>query len=161
MHKTNIYGGLKVKGKRQTTILEIIREKEIETQEGLLTELHNRGCIVTQATVSRDIKELGLVKLKGSTGRYYYSQVTDQQPGNVTDRLLRLLRSSIISVDYVRNMVVVKTITGTANAPAEALDSLEDNTVLGSLAGDNTVLVILSSDEVAPYYVNRLQQLIK
>ena len=150
-----------MKGKRHTAILEVINEKELETQEALLNELHNRGCYVTQATVSRDIKELGLVKLKGARGRYYYAHVDDQKPGSTTDRLLRLLRNSIIEVDYVRNMIVIKTITGSANAAAEAIDSLDDSNVLGTLAGDNTILVILRTDEAAPSYVNKIKQLIR
>ncbi len=149
-----------MKSKRHAKILEIISQQKIETQEALLNELHRHGYDVTQATVSRDIKELSLVKIKGTEGRYYYSHVAEQQPGSTMDRLLRLLRNSIVSIDHVRNMIVIKTLTGTANAAAEAIDSLKDDTVLGSLAGDNTILVIMREDEDSPIFVNKIKQFI-
>ena len=149
-----------MKSRRHATILEIIGEKKLDTQEALLEELNAHGFSVTQATISRDIKELGLVKLKSKNCRYYYSHITNQQPGSTSDRYLRML-CSIIKVDYVRNMVVITTLTGSANAAAEALDSFQDDTVLGSIAGDNTILVIMRSDEDAVVFAARILALIE
>ena len=148
-----------MKSRRHATILEIIGEKKLDTQEMLLEELASHGYSVTQATISRDIKELGLVKLKDKNGQYYYSHITSQRPGSTSERYLRML-CSIIKVDYVRNMVVITTLSGSANAAAEALDSFRDETILGSIAGDNTILVILRSDEDAVAFAARILLLI-
>lgn len=145
---------------RQALLLEIIKNQPIETQEALLSALEKRGIHVTQATISRDIKELGLLKIKGEDERYYYAQVDGQSPANIVDRMIRLLRNSVLSMDHVNNLLVLKTLSGSANAAAEAIDSLGDENILGTLAGDNTILIIMRNEAGLNTLVQRLQQLI-
>lgn len=145
---------------RQALLLEIIKNQPIETQEALLIALEKREIHVTQATISRDIKELGLLKIKGEDERYYYAQVDGQSPANMVDRLIRLLRNSVLSMDHVNNLLILKTLSGSANAAAEAIDTLGDTNILGTLAGDNTVLIIMRNETGLALLVKRLQQLI-
>ena len=131
---------------RQVAILDIIEKQEIETQEELASALNARGIRVTQATVSRDIKELRLLKVLTPSGKYKYA-TGDQADNNLTDRFIRMLAESLLSVSSANNLIVVKTLSGSANVAAEALDSMHWPEVLGTLAGDNTVLLIIRSNE--------------
>jgi transcriptional regulator of arginine metabolism len=149
-----------VKNKRHTTILEIISETKVDTQETLLQELKKKGFSVTQATVSRDVKDLGLVKLKGQDGEYYYAHVNNHVPGSRMERMVQLLRNAVVGVDSVNNLVVVKTLTGSANTAAEAIDSLHNEYIVGSLAGDNTVLIILRNESEVSEFVAKIKQFI-
>jgi transcriptional regulator of arginine metabolism len=149
-----------VKNKRHAAILEIISDKQVDTQEFLLQELKEKGFTVTQATVSRDVKDLGLVKLKGKDGGYYYAHVNSHIPGSRMERMIQLLRNAVTGVDSVNNLVVVKTLTGSANTAAEAIDSLHNEHIVGSLAGDNTVLIILRNEEEVPDFVAKIHQFI-
>lgn len=145
---------------RQVAILDIIEKQDIETQEELAEALRLRGIKVTQATVSRDIKELRLLKVLTPTGAYKYA-TADKAENGLTDRFIRMLAESLLSVAASGNLVVVKTLSGSANVAAEALDSLHWPEILGSLAGDNTILLIIRTPEEVPSVMARIQEMIK
>lgn len=145
---------------RQVAILDIIEKQEIETQEELASALNARGIRVTQATVSRDIKELRLLKVLTPSGKYKYA-TGDQADNNLTDRFIRMLAESLLSVSSANNLIVVKTLSGSANVAAEALDSMHWPEVLGTLAGDNTVLLIIRSNEETITVTNRIREMMK
>ena len=149
-----------MKSARHDLILEIIEEKDIETQEELADELKRRGIKVTQATVSRDIKELRLLKVLGEHGGYKYATVERAEKG-MNDRFIRMLSECVISVDSVGNLIVIKTLSASANAACEAIDSMKWDEVLGTIAGDNTLLVIARSEEAVEAMTARLHELIK
>lgn len=145
---------------RQVAILDIIEKQEIETQEELASALNVRGIRVTQATVSRDIKELRLLKVLTPSGKYKYA-TGDQADNNLTDRFIRMLAESLLSVSSANNLIVVKTLSGSANVAAEALDSMHWPEVLGTLAGDNTVLLIIRSNEETITVTSRIREMMK
>ena len=145
---------------RQVAILDIIEKQEIETQEELASALNARGIRVTQATVSRDIKELRLLKVLTPSGKYKYA-TGDQADNNLTDRFIRMLAESLLSVSSANNLIVVKTLSGSANVAAEALDSMHWPEVLGTLAGDNTVLLIIRSNEETIPVPSRIREMMK
>lgn len=145
---------------RQVAILDIIEKQEIETQEELASALNARGIRVTQATVSRDIKELRLLKVLTPSGKYKYA-TGNQADNNLTDRFIRMLAESLLSVSSANNLIVVKTLSGSANVAAEALDSMHWPEVLGTLAGDNTVLMIIRSNEETITVTSRIREMMK
>ena len=145
---------------RQVAILDIIEKQEIETQEELASALNARGIRVTQATVSRDIKELRLLKVLTPSGKYKYA-TGDQADNNLTDRFIRMLAESLLSVSSANNLIVVKTLSGSENVAAEALDSMHWPEVLGTLAGDNTVLLIIRSNEETITVTSRIREMMK
>ena len=145
---------------RKVAILDIIEKQEIETQEELASALNARGIRVTQATVSRDIKELRLLKVLTPSGKYKYA-TGDQADNNLTDRFIRMLAESLLSVSSANNLIVVKTLSGSANVAAEALDSMHWPEVLGTLAGDNTVLLIIRSNEETITVTSRIREMMK
>ncbi len=145
---------------RQVAILDIIEKQDIETQEDLAEALRKRGINVTQATVSRDIKELRLLKVLSAGGVYKYA-TADKAEHGLSDRLIRMLTDSVLSITSANNLIVVKTLSGSANVAAEALDSLHWSEVLGTLAGDNTILMIIRSNEEVPVIITRIQELMK
>ena len=145
---------------RQVAILDIIEKQEIETQEELASALNARGIRVTQATVSRNIKELRLLKVLTPSGKYKYA-TGDQADNNLTDRFIRMLAESLLSVSSANNLIVVKTLSGSANVAAEALDSMHWPEVLGTLAGDNTVLLIIRSNEETITVTSRIREMMK
>ena len=149
-----------MKSTRHSLILEIIEQKDIETQEELAEELKRRGVKVTQATVSRDIKELRLLKVLSDHGGYKYATVERADKG-MSERFIRILSESVISLDNVGNLIVIKTLSASANAAAEAIDSMKWSEVLGSIAGDNTILVIARSEEAVESLMARFNTLIK
>ena len=145
---------------RQVAILDIIEKQGIETQEELASALNARGIRVTQATVSRDIKELRLLKVLTPSGKYKYA-TGDQADNNLTDRFIRMLAESLLSVSSANNLIVVKTLSGSANVAAEALDSMHWPEVLGTLAGDNTVLLIIRWNEETLTVTSRIREMMK
>ena len=149
-----------MKSTRHSLILEIIEQKDIETQEELAEELKRRGVKVTQATVSRDIKELRLLKVLSDHGGYKYATVKRAEKG-MSERFIRILSESVISLDNVGNLIVIKTLSASANAAAEAIDSMKWSEVLGSIAGHNTILVIARSEEAVESLMARFNTLIK
>jgi transcriptional regulator of arginine metabolism len=130
---------------RQSKILELVNGHEIETQEKLAELLKESGYEVTQATVSRDIKELQLIKTLTRAGGYKYAENTAlERP--VTERFVKIFRETVQSVEYSGNIIVIKTLSGCANAAAEAVDSLKLANILGSIAGDNTLMLVASEN---------------
>ena len=145
---------------RQVAILDIIEKKDVETQEELADALRMRGIQVTQATVSRDIKELRLLKVLTPMGTYKYA-TADKAENGLAERFIRMLTESVLSVTSSNNLIVVKTLSGSANVAAEALDSLHWPEILGTLAGDNTILLIIRSNEDVPGVTARIKELMK
>ncbi|HHY47502.1 MAG TPA: arginine repressor [Firmicutes bacterium] len=132
-----------MKAARHAKILELIKEKEIETQEELVRELNNHGFHVTQATASRDIKELHLVKLPTGDGRYRYAVPYERSAHDSHRRLAQLFKDSVVSVDFSENLILVRTLTGNAHAVAAAIDAVEWDGIIGTIAGDDTILVVV------------------
>ena len=149
-----------MKSKRQAKIVEIISTTNVETQEQLLQELHNAGFASTQATISRDIKELRIVKELTSFGTYRYTTAAREVPNSVLSRLNTIFRESVINFDYAQNMVVIHTLPGLAAAAASALDAMKLSVMLGSLAGDDTVLVIMRDNNAAAAFCGEIKSLL-
>ena len=149
-----------MKSVRQVAILDIIEKQDVETQEELAEALRARGIQVTQATVSRDIKELRLLKVLSPNGAYKYA-TADKAENGLNERFIRMLAESMLCVAASNNLIVVKTLSGSANVAAEALDSLHWPEILGSLAGDNTILLIIRSNEEVPGVITRIQEMMK
>jgi transcriptional regulator of arginine metabolism len=137
-----------MKGQRQLKIRELITTQDIDTQDELVAALRDHGFHATQATVSRDIKELQLVKVSRLDGRYKYSLPSDPRY-NPLLKLKRALHDYFSSVDYANNLVVLKSLPGTANTLGELIDNLNWPTVMGTICGDNTVLIICKSSEAS------------
>jgi transcriptional regulator of arginine metabolism len=144
---------------RQNKIIELIAEHEVDTQEKLAELLEKSGYEVTQATVSRDIKELRLIKSMTSTGKYKYSLPEERGERN-TDRYVKIFNDTVRSARYSGNMIVIKTLTGCANAACEAIDSLDFQHILGTIAGDSTIFIIVDDAEQAPDLTTRFEELI-
>lgn len=140
-----------MKNKRHDAILEIIREKDITTQEELQRELSKKGIEVTQATVSRDIRRLHLVKRQIPDGKSIYVLPSGNSSGAAkeNERFLRVLIDSVRSVESAQNIMVIKTESGMAMAAAAAIDSLPDTRIMGCIAGDDTIIVVLKTTEDA------------
>lgn len=144
---------------RQNKIVELINNYEIDTQEKLVTMLRECGYEVTQATISRDIKELQLVKTLTSSGKYKYT-VHKSQDLPVSERFVKIFRETITSVNASGNIVVVKTLSGCANAAGEAIDTSNFEHIIGSLAGDNTLLLIADSPDNVPKILNDFENML-
>jgi transcriptional regulator of arginine metabolism len=151
--------GGKMKAERQQEIIRIIDSNEIETQEELARHLREKGYKVTQATVSRDIKELRLIKVSGQQSTYCYARPGHRESA-VSDRLIRLLSDSTTSVESAGQMIVVKTLSGSANAAAEAIDNMNWKEVLGTIAGDNTVFLVVRNGCDSSEIANRILNLV-
>ena len=132
-----------MKSKRQEKILELIADHSVQTQEQLLTELNEAGFSTTQATISRDIKQLRIIKELGPEGVYRYATAPKPAEHTFSAKLNLIFRQCITSVDYAQNMIVVKTMPGLANGAAAAIDKLNIPEMLGTLAGDDTCFVVL------------------
>ncbi len=144
---------------RQRKILEIIEKYDVETQEELAEFLKRAGIEITQATISRDIKELRLVKVLTKNGTYKYAVVDDRLEGT-TDRLITIFRNSVISLDIAGHIVVLKTLPGAAQVCGSAIDSLKLNGVVGTLAGDDTVFVAVGNDKDIDLIVKTFQNVL-
>ncbi|SHJ48802.1 arginine repressor [Paramaledivibacter caminithermalis] len=149
-----------MKYSRHAKILEIIENHEIETQEELAEYLKKNGFNVTQATVSRDIKELRLIKVLTKNGKYKYAAIK-QQDNVVSDRLIKIFRDSVLGIDHSGNIIVLKTLSGAANAAAEAIDVLDLKGVTGTMAGDNTIFVLVSEDIDKKEIIDEFKKLMK
>lgn len=149
-----------MKSARHSMILEIIESQNIETQEELAEQLLKRGMRVTQATVSRDIKELRLLKVLADNGGYKYATAERAEQG-ISDRFIRIFSESVQSMASAGNLIVIRTLAASANAAAEAIDSLKWPEVLGTLAGDNTILVIVQSESDVESVLARFKSLVK
>jgi transcriptional regulator of arginine metabolism len=146
------------KGQRHIKIREIISNNEVETQDELVDRLRESGFNVTQATVSRDIKELHLIKVPLPDGRYKYSMPTEQKY-NPTQKLKRMLVDSFVSMDHADHFIVLKTLSGHANAVAELIDNLPWQEIMGTISGDNTILIICRSKDVSEEVAQRFMDM--
>lgn len=145
---------------RQSKILELIAIKEIETQEELADGLKSMGIDVTQATISRDIKELRLVKVMAKSGKYKYATIGQSQEG-ITDRLNKIFENSVVSIDAAVNIVVIRTIPGAAQICASAIDYMGVDDIAGTLAGDDTVFVVVRNLENVDYVLQEFRKNIR
>ena len=145
---------------RQVAILEIIEKQDIETQEELADALRAHGFQVTQATVSRDIKELRLVKALSAEGTYRYV-TSDKNENSLNERLIRMFSDTVVSIDHAYNQIVIKTLSATASIAAETIDSLQWAEILGTIAGENTILMIVRSIEDVQTVIDRINAMIQ
>ena len=148
-----------MKGQRHIKIREIVMNNEIETQDELVDALRKAGYHVTQATVSRDMKELHLIKVPMENGRYKYSMPIDQR-FNPAQKLKRALLDNFVSIDRADNLIVIKCLPGTANAIASLIDSIDWPEILGTVCGDDTILIISRSKEAGHKVVEQVMSYI-
>lgn len=148
-----------MKSRRHAKILDIIAEYPIETQDELLTRLKDEGYKATQATISRDIKDLRLVKTLGSDGKYRYVSATKNST-DIRSNFSSLFASSVNSIDFAQNIVVIKTLSGMAQAVCAALDSNDYKAVVGTIAGDDTIFIACRSSQLAVSLTEELKKLI-
>ncbi|MCD7729683.1 MAG: arginine repressor [Clostridia bacterium] len=141
---------------RQAKILEIISRMEIETQEELCTELNKQNFNVTQATISRDIKDLKLYKVAGTVKKYKYASLAADKE-SFSPRMLNIFRECVKSIDYANNLIIVKTMSGNGPTAGMFIDSLQSKNILGCVAGDDTVLVIVDGNENTPAVAGMLK----
>ncbi|MGL4874796.1 MAG: arginine repressor [Clostridium sp.] len=146
-----------MKSRRHEKILEIISEKDIETQEELAEALRLAGFDVTQATVSRDIKNLRLIKMQSINGNYKYAEPKSDN-SKLSDKLANILTNAVISVENIDKMVVVKTFAGGGSAAAEAIDNLGFENIAGTVAGDNTIFILVRTIEGAELIVSSIKE---
>ena len=144
---------------RHNRLLQLIRDKEISTQDDLVTLMKNEGFEVTQATVSRDIKELGIVKVMAGHGIQKYAAI-ERTGESISTRLMKVYSESVVSVDTAMNLVVIKTMPGMAQACASALDSMRLNELVGTIAGDDTVFIATRSIELAEQLAESLIRMV-
>ena len=149
-----------VKSQRQAKILEIIANRNVETQEQLLSALQDEGFRGTQATISRDIKELRIVKELTSLGTYRYTTSTSEITGTFTSRMNTIFRECVVRFDYAQNIVVIHTIPGLASAAASAIDAMNMSAVVGSLAGDDTVMIVMRDMNAAASFCGEIRNLL-
>ena len=147
-----------MKKKRLELILKVIEAKDISTQEELLFELREHGLDVTQATVSRDIKELGLVKSMGRNGKYRYA-VPKTAGGEAVKNFHNIIAPSVLWVDYAVNTVVIKCYAGMAQAVCAAIDTMDFSGVVGTLAGDDTIFVLCRSEQLAVEFMQSVKNM--
>lgn len=144
---------------RQLKLIEIINKNEIETQEALAEALRNEGYLVTQATVSRDIKDLGLIKVMTPNKTYKYAQSASTEQKS-SGKMLNLFRECVISIDYAGHLIVIKTVSGGANSAATLVDKLNFPEVMGCVAGDDTILVVIKDQQKIVPIVEKLKSLL-
>lgn len=149
-----------MKSQRQAKILEIISTKNVETQEQLLEALQQEGFRGTQATISRDIKELRIVKELTSLGTYRYSAAVNEIDSSFTNRLNTIFRECVVKFDYAQNIIVIRTLPGLASAAGSAIDAMNMNAVVGTLAGDDTVMVVMRDNNAAAIFCGEIKSLI-
>lgn len=149
-----------MKSQRQAKILEIIANKNVETQEQLLAELQAEGFRGTQATISRDIKELRIVKELTSLGNYRYTVSNSDIGSSFTTRLNTIFRECVISFDYAQNIIVVRTLPGLASAAGSAIDAMNLSAIVGSLAGDDTVMIVMRDTNAAAAFCGEIKALL-
>lgn len=145
---------------RQLKILEIISKRDIDTQEELVEQLKRDGFNVTQATISRDIKDMGIIKTLTSDGRHYKYAVQHTKETNASDKYLNMFKNTVISIRSSQNLIVLKTEVGSAGPAAELIDKLNYTEVLGVIAGDNTIFVAIDSVENTAVVQGRLEALL-
>ena len=149
-----------MKTQRQAKILEIISTTIVDTQEQLLALLQEEGFHTTQATISRDIKELRIVKELTSLGNYRYTTSNNEIEGTFSARLNTIFKECVIGFDYAQNIIVVKTLPGLASAAASAIDGMNIHAVVGSLAGDDTVMIVMRDNNSAAVFCGEMKSLL-
>ena len=149
-----------MKTKRQAKIMEIISNRNVETQEQLLALLQAEGFRATQATISRDIKELRIIKELTSLGAYRYSAPTNEVGSSFTTRLNTIFRECVTSFDYAQNIIVIRTLPGLASAAGSAIDSMSMSMVVGTLAGDDTVMIVMRDSNAAAAFCGEIRSLV-
>ena len=150
-----------MKNVRQEKLLQIISEEAIETQEQLLQRLNDLGIRSTQATISRDIKQLHLVKEPTGQGNYRYAVSVQKTKLNFADKLRTIFRESVVSVEAAQNIVVLKTIEGMAQGAAFALDNMGDTDIVGTLAGDDTIFLVFHDTIQALDFCEQVKQMLR
>ena len=149
-----------MKSQRQAKIMEIITTRNVETQEQLLAALQQEGFRGTQATISRDIKELRIVKELTSLGTYRYTTSANEISGSFSSRLNTIFRECVVSFDYAQNIIVIRTLPGLASAAGSAIDAMSFSTVVGTLAGDDTVMVVMRDNNAAAAFCGEIKGLL-
>ena len=149
-----------MKNNRQAMILEIISQENIETQEQLLAKLQERGINSTQATISRDIKQMHLIKQPAGQGVYKYAVSDNRNRLNFAEKLRTIFRESTTSIDYAQNIVVIKTMPGLASAACSALDNMDLTYMVGSLAGDDTAFLLMKDTEAAETFCEEIKEML-
>ncbi len=149
-----------MKTKRQSKILELIRKNDIETQEELLAHLLNDGFAVTQATVSRDIREMKLTKISTDGGRQKYAALNDKVE-NMSEKYVRVLRDGFVSMDVAQNILVIKTVSGMAGAVCASIDAMNIHEIVGSIAGDDTIMCAIRTTEDAIAIMKKLRKIVE
>lgn len=149
-----------MKTKRQAKILELIRKNEIETQEELSAYLEKEGYQVTQATVSRDIRELKLTKVAMSNGRQKYAVLTEAKE-DLSDKYVRVFRDAFLSMDMAQNILVIKTVSGMAMAAGASLDAMHLHEMVGCIAGDDTIMCAIRSVEDTVAVMEKLRRIVE
>jgi transcriptional regulator of arginine metabolism len=145
---------------RHAKILEIIAEKEIETQEELCSELNALNYVVTQATISRDIRDLRLFKVAGNEKKYRYAYISEKD-NEISAKMRSLFRESVLSVKAAQNLVVVKTLSGNGANAGAIVDKLTHEEIVGSVAGDDTLLVVCIDNQAAEMVVAKLTEFLE
>lgn len=140
-------------------ILEIIKRDEIETQEELAAELKKEGIEVTQATISRDIKELRLIKVPVGDQKYKYALPYDKTTGNFIEVMSKMFRDFVVSMDYTECFIVLKSLPGTAPAVASSIDGANWPEIIGTVAGDDNILIIIKPKEKVEEFLERFRKL--
>lgn len=148
-----------MKKSRQGRILELIQEENIETQEELADRLSKEGFVVTQATVSRDIRELKIGKVPGENGRQRYA-VLSNDDAHPADKYIRVLKHGFVSMDNAQNILVVKTVSGMAMAVAAAIDAMKLKEIVGSIAGDDTIMVAVRTTEETKIVMEKIREVL-
>ena len=149
-----------MKNDRQSMILEIISQENIETQEQLLVRLQERGITSTQATISRDIKQMHLIKEPVGHGVYKYAVSGNRTRLNFAEKLRTIFRESITSIDSAQNIVVIKTMPGLASAACAALDTMDFQGIVGTLAGDDTIFILMRTEVLAETLCNEVKSML-
>ena len=149
-----------MKTKRQTKMLELIKKHDIETQEELSDYLQKEGYQVTQATVSRDIRELKLTKVAMSNGRQKYAALTEANE-DLSEKYTRVFRDDFVSMDMAQNILVIKTVSGMAMAVAAAIDAMHLHEIVGCIAGDDTIMCAVRSVDDTIAVMSRLRKLVE
>ena len=145
---------------RHAKILELIAQKEIETQEELCEELNQLNLVVTQATISRDIRDLHLFKVAGVEKKYRYAYI-DSSENEISPKMRNLFRECVISVRSAQNLVVIKTLVGNGSNAGAVVDKLNHDIIVGSVAGDDTLLVVCEDNASAESFVEKINEFIK
>ncbi len=149
-----------MKSKRHLKIISLIKDKNIGTQEELVARLHDEGIEVTQATVSRDIKKLGLIKIPDNHGGYKYSLPNKRTQGDINNWLRKMFQDFVIDMDFSENIILLKTVLGTAGGLGAAIDNSEWDGIMGTVAGDDTIFVVIKPKERTKIVFENFQDLL-